>query len=62
MAVPINKGCPHQFDVAMAWAGAQLLLLYYGLWVGTKLNNENINCETIAISTFKSAEIYIQAI
>ena len=30
MAVPINKGCPHQFDVAMAWAGAQLLLLYYG--------------------------------
>ena len=30
MAVPINKGCPHQFDVAMAWAEAQLLPLYYG--------------------------------
>ena len=29
MAVPINKGCPHQLDVAMAWAGAQWLLLYY---------------------------------
>jgi len=27
--VPINKGCRHQYDVAMAWAGAQLLRLYY---------------------------------
>lgn len=29
VAVPINKGCRHQYDVAMAWAGAQLLRLYY---------------------------------